>query len=189
MKTLRLILSFITVLFFTTSLHSQGFEPPSEGKTVVYFTRISGYGFNAKFKLFHNDQFIGAFKGKNYMRYECDPGKQLFWASSENKEFLTAELEVGGIYVVIVDIITGFAKHHVGLSPVDENSGEQFDRAKKLVDSEPPVVIKQSDIDKQNDKLQKFIKKELEHYEQETIDKHDFRHISPDMNIADVVLK
>lgn len=85
-------------------------------------------------------------------------------------------------------MITGAWKAHVGLSPIDENDADRFKRAKTLINSEPPVNIKQSEIEKKNKKLQKFIQKELQHYENVTKDEHDFKHISPNMNIRDEYL-
>lgn len=63
---------------------------------------------SVSFEFFHHARYIGVFKGENYMRYECDPGEQLLWASSENKEFVTSELMPGGTYIVVVDVIMGF---------------------------------------------------------------------------------
>lgn len=97
MKLLNCFLASLAVTFFATATFSQGLQSLSTGKAVVYFTRISAYGFSTSFEFFHNDQYIGAFKGKNYMCYECDLGEQLFWASTENKEFLTADLKEGYI--------------------------------------------------------------------------------------------
>jgi len=168
---------------------SQGFQPPSQEKAVVYFVRVTKYGKAVSFEFFHNDKYIGAFKGKNYMRYECDAGEQLFWASSENREFLAADLKEGGTYIVIVDVIMGFWKGHVGLTPIDENSTELFEQAKKLVLSKAPVEISQQELDKKNRKLADFIPKELKHYEEVTKDKYDFKHISPDMDIPEDMLK
>src|SRR6187402_752971 len=129
----------ITVAFFLlsfaccSSLFAQGFQPPSEGKAVVYFTRVSSFGALVSFEYFHQDKYIGIFKGKNYMRYECDPGETLLWASSENKEFLTADLKAGGTYVVLVNIEMGVGKARVDLEPITPTSKEKFERARELV--------------------------------------------------------
>jgi len=180
-------IKLIFVLFFvsstTATLLSQGFKEPSAGKAVVYFVKVTNYGGSTSFEYFHNDKYIGIFKKKNYLRYECDPGEQLFWASSENKEFLAANLKEGGTYIVITDVIMGFWKAHVGLTPIDENDKETFDRAKDLINSKPPIVMDESKIEKMNTKLKKFIKKELEFYEEESKFKHNFKHISADMAI------
>jgi len=101
MKTLKILcIILIATLSGSSSLFSQGFQPPAEGKSVVYFVRVSGYAGAISFEYFHQDKYIGIFKKKNYIRYECNPGKQLFWASSENKEFVTADLKEGGTYII-----------------------------------------------------------------------------------------
>lgn len=151
----------------------------------VYFTRISGFGFAVSFEFFHNDKYIGVFKGKNYMEYQCPPGTHLFWASSENKEFITAELKPGGKYIVIVDVIMGGWKARVGLNPINENGGELYLRAKELIMKKEPVVTSKKTIDKRNAKLDKFIDDKLEKYESEWKDTQNFKHISPDLAITD----
>ncbi|HEY9113416.1 MAG TPA: hypothetical protein VIN10_01870 [Bacteroidales bacterium] len=182
---LFLLSSFILAPFYCPA---QGFYPPSSGKAVIYFVQVTSYG-STVFEFFHYDRYIGYMKGKDYIRYECEPGENLFWASSENKEFLTADLKAGGTYLVIVDVVTGFWKNHVGFTPISENDTELFKRAKKVILNEPPFVTPQAKIEKENKKLQKFIAEELEHYENETKNKYNFRHISADMALSASAMK
>jgi hypothetical protein len=167
---------------------AQGFQPPGEGKVVVYFVRVTSMGFAVSFEYFHQDKYIGFAKGKNYVRYECDPGKQLFWLSSENKEFLTADLAAGGTYVVMVDVIMGAMKARVGLKPITA-SDEVFERAKELVKKEAPTVTSQEKIDQMNVKLKDFIADKLKTYEEVWKKEKNFKHISSDMAIAAEALK
>jgi hypothetical protein len=102
----------------SSSLFAQGFKPPSPGKAVVYFCRVTIYCATYSFEYFNNDKYIGMFKAKNYLRYECDPGEQLFWATSENKEFAAADLKEGGTYIVLIDVVTQFHKPNVGFTPI-----------------------------------------------------------------------
>ncbi len=183
MKKFSILFMVMLMVTFANPLSSQGFQPPSPGKSVVYFVRVTGQSGSYTFEFFHQDKYIAALKGKSYFRYECDPGKNLFWASTENKEFLTADLQEGGIYLVIVDVIMGFWKPHVGFTPVDESRTDLLERAKALVNKKPPEEMPQAKIDKMNKKLKKFISEELEHYEKVTKDKYHFRHIDPDMAI------
>ena len=184
-------------LFFTlllaliagiSSLLAQGFTPPAEGKAVVYFVRFTIYGKPMAFEFFDNDTYFAELKGKQYLRYECEPGEHLFWASTENKEFMTAELDANQIYVVVVDVITGFWKPHVGLSPISYEDTEPFERSKELVDRQGPEEFSEKDIEKMNSKLEKFIAKELANYEEKK-GEHDFRHLSADMAIPEDALK
>jgi len=62
-------------------------------KATVYFTRASGLGALINFTFFDGEQVIGKFNGTKYMKYECEAGKHLFWARSENESYVEAELE------------------------------------------------------------------------------------------------
>jgi hypothetical protein len=189
---MKLTLIALFLVMMVTGMHSaqaQGFAPPAEGKAVIYFARVSDYGFAVSFEFFHGDKYIGAFKGKNYMRYELDPGEQLLWASSENREFITSELQAGGSYIVIVDVIMGGWKAHVGFTPISVNDTELFERAKKLIMKEAPVVTTEETIAKMNTKLAEFIPKQLARYEQEWKNTKNFKHISPDMAVPADAMK
>ncbi|PLX14027.1 MAG: hypothetical protein C0597_10655 [Marinilabiliales bacterium] len=183
----------IVILFFVLTgiyiVNAQGFQPPSEGKAVIYFARVTMYGKPTSFEFFHQDQYIGIFKGGEYMRYECDPGNQLFWASSENKEFITAELEAGNTYVVIVDVIMGAWKARVGLTPLDINDTENWERVKKLISKKAPTVTPEKKIEKMNEKLATFISEKLEMYESTWKNEHNYKHLSKEMAIPEEQLK
>ncbi len=160
----------------------QGFEAPSEGKAVIYFTRVTGLGFAIGFEFFHDKRYIGDFAGRNYMRYECDPGEHLFWASSENKEFLTAEVKAGETYVVLVDVLMGIGIARVGLTPIDSHH-KDFERAKKLIEKKSPVVNTADEVESKNARLAEFIEKKLKQYNEDWKNTKDFKHLSPEMAI------
>jgi hypothetical protein len=176
---------FAVLCCLSVSLFAQGFQPPVEGKAVVYIVRVSAYGGAVSFEYFHQDQYIGIFKGVNYLRYECDPGENLFWASSENKDFITADLESGKTYIILVDIIMGAWKARVGLRPVTANDTEVFERVKKVVTSRKPTVTPPEKIEAMNNKLKKFITEQLNLYETEWKGTRNFKHISADMFIPE----
>lgn len=170
----------ITVLLALAGVYyasAQGFQPPTEGKAVVYFVRVTKYGKPTSFEFFHQDKYIGVFKGDQYMKYECDPGSHLFWASSENKEFITAELEAGKSYIIMVNVIMGMMKAKVGLAPLDFNDEEVWERVKKLVNKDAPIVTPEAKIEKMNKKLSKFIVEKLELYETKWKNERNFRHV------------
>ncbi|MBN2237336.1 MAG: hypothetical protein JW729_07235 [Bacteroidales bacterium] len=176
-------LAFILLLSTASSLFAQGFTPPQEGKAVIYFTRVSSYGSAIAFEFFHNDQFIGDFKGKNYLRYECDPGENLFWASSENKEFITTKTEANQTYIVIVDVIIGTWQAHVGLTPISFDEKEKFERAQKIILTKAPIITTESKIEKTQKKLEKFIPEKLKMYHEKWKNERNFKHLSPEMAI------
>ena len=190
MKTKSLIFAFILMLAGSLQVTAQGFKPPAEGKAVIYFVRVTSWGGNVSFEFFHNDKLIGISKGKNYIRYECDPGKSLFWASSENKEFLPVNLEAGKTYIVLINVIMGGWKARVGLEPLTPDN-EDFERAVDLIKSKPPAVTSQKTLDKSTKKLKErgFIKENLNKYETVWKDSGNFREITPDMYIPEDLLK
>ena len=178
---------FFAVLFafcISTPLFSQGFTPPADNNAVVYFVRVSAYGGSTSFEYFHNDKFIGIFKGKNYMRYECPAGENLLWASSEDKEFLNCDFKAGETYIVLVNIEMGGFKARVGLEPLTPEN-EDFERAKELVNEKAPVVTPESKIKSTQQKLDErgFISNILERYENDWKDAKNTQIISADMFI------
>ena len=186
----RLCLTLACLLFAGLPfLLAQGFKPPADGKAVVYFVRVTSLGFAVGFQYFDQDKYIGLFKGKSYFRYECDPGKHLLWASSENKEFLTADLKAGGTYVVIVDVAMGIGKARVGLTPVGDTNTEAFKRARGLVHKKPPEVNEQEKIDKMQVKLKGFMADKLKMYEEHWKAEKNFKSIEADMALSEDALK
>jgi hypothetical protein len=183
------LLLLMLLLLVGASLYGQGFTPPAEGKAAVYFVRVTSFGFAISFEYFDGDKFIGDFKGKKYLRYECDAGQHLFWASSENKEFIPADLKAGGSYIVIMDVIMGAWKARVGATPITSSSGEQFDRAKEMIKAEAPVFYHQQTLDKKNEKLKKFIAEQLKKYEDVWKAEKNFKSITAEMAIPEDAMR
>ena len=67
MKT-KQFLVLLALVLWGGMVAGQGFKPPEEGKAVVYFVRVSSYEFAVSFEFFHQDIYVGAFIGENYMR-------------------------------------------------------------------------------------------------------------------------
>jgi hypothetical protein len=166
MTAFKTLLFILASLFASPSLLSQGFTPPSDSNAVVYFVRVSSFGAAVSFEYFHNEDFIGIFKGKNYMRYELQAGEHLLWASTENKEFLQCDLRAGETYLVLVNVKMGGWKARVGLEPVTEENPD-FERVKKLVYEKSPRVTEQSLINSTQKKLDKrgFVQNIMQRYE------------------------
>ena len=173
-------------LFHTCAL-SQGFKPPSKGKAAIYFTRVSGLAFAIGFDFFNEKNYIGEFGGRNYMRYECDPGTHLFWASSENKDFLTADVKAGETYIVIVDVQLGVGEAKVGLKPITSKDRD-FERAKKLIEKKSPAIDAAEEVESKNVKLAEFIQQKLKEYNEINPDERTYRHLSSDMAIPITLL-
>jgi hypothetical protein len=177
------------IIFAAGIIYAQGFQPPSPGKAVVYFVRSNNYGFAISFQYFHQNKFIGEFKGSNYLRYECDPGKQLLWAHSENDEFIQTELKEGGTYIIQVDPIVGKKRLRVGFTPISINDIERFERNKKVVLSKPPVPQKPEVIEQKNLELSKMMEEKLQMYETQWKNEKNFRTLTIDMAIPESELK
>lgn len=196
----------LIILFAVTNIdytNAQGFTSPAEGKAVIYFSPIWSGG--KEFKYFHNEEYFGSMKGKNYLRYECDPGQHLFWASSQNIEFITADLKENGTYLVIVSTIFGTGKAHVGFEAFDNNREKysiwagmrsyKLDRdkvlqkAKKIINGNPPVQATQSEIENENAELKEFIKEQLVLYHDEWKETRNYKSLTPEMAIPSEELK
>lgn len=180
----NLIILIAAVVLATANVNAQGLTAAEGDKAVVYFARVSSMGFAIPFDFFHERKYIGDFAGKNYLRYECEPGQHLFWASSENKEFLTADLKAGGTYVVIVDVEMGIGIARVGFTPISPADTKLFQRAKKLIDKKAPVAVSQAEIDRENERLADFITEKLQRYNDDWKQTKDFKHLPAEMTIG-----
>ena len=128
-------LSATLFLLFCLSavLPAQSVEPAPTDKAVVYFVRASGLGAVVNFHYYNGDQLIGKFNGTKYMRYECEPGEHVFWARSENRSFVEADLMAGNIYLIKVTPLPGGLKAGVALSPIDPQIDEIPKAIRRLV--------------------------------------------------------
>lgn len=190
MKKIIVLLFIMLGVGLSSQLNAKGFTPPAEGNAVVYFVRVSSFGGATSFEYFHNQDFIGIFKGKNYMRYELPAGEHLLWASSEDKEFLQCDLKANETYVVLVNIEMGAWKARIGLEPLTADN-EDFDRMKALVLKKDPVVTPESKIKSTTAKLDKkgFVENIMMKYEAEWKDSGHTKVISQDMFIPKEMLQ
>lgn len=168
---------------FSTTIPSTGIVPPSPGKAVVYFVFMESKYLQRKYELFDNDQYIGYLTGNKYIRYECDPGAKLFWISSENKEFLTAELLPGKVYLVKgkLNKLSGFMVAHVAFRLVDHKDPKDVKKTLKNVVGLESFYFEKEHIISENEKFEGFISKNLERYRLEWKGKYNFRHLASDM--------
>lgn len=144
-------------------------------------------GFAVNFKFFDKDVFIGKFKGKNYMRYECSPGEHLFWASSERKAFITADLEPGKIYIVIVMPEMGAMSAAAALYPPDYPKDRK--KAIGLIRKKEPQFNDEAIITEENNALTEYIAEQIKRYESKVSKGVIYPHISSDMFVQDEEMK
>lgn len=122
---------FLFLLFTPFFNSAQIIEPAPENKAVVYFVRPSSVGWAINFTYFDSTQVIGRFNGVKFLRYECDPGKHIFWARSENKDFISGQFEAGKIYLIEAVPYMGALKAGVRLYPIE--STEYLKQIQKLL--------------------------------------------------------
>ena len=180
----RFLLTLTFLIAGISFAQAQNFEAPTEGKAVVYFLRPSSLGAAINFRYFDSDQFIGRFNGSKYMRYECEPGEHLFWANAENRDWITANLEAGKIYLIEAKVQMGGFKARVHLVPLETGNEKKMKKVNKLISKKPPVTITQQDISKMNKKLADYIQGSLEKYETKFKNEQEIIHISADMNFS-----
>jgi hypothetical protein len=131
---------FILILLSSGTLlisKAQTIEPAPADKAVVYFVRTSTMDPLINFTYFDSTKFIGKFNGPKYIRYECEPGTHLFWARSENRDFVKAEVEAGKIYFIEAAVKMGAMKAAVELIPVDPKDEKQMAKIFKLMNKKP----------------------------------------------------
>ena len=155
----KILFLFIAFAIQFNSAEAQDFQKPTEGKAVIYFLRTSSLGAAINFKYFINEEYLGKFSGKNYARYEVDPGKHLIWAKSENLDFMEADLEADAIYLVHVKPKMGGFKAAVRLEVTDLSDAKLLEKIKKLLTKKQPVAFNMKKADKEIAKIKEYLKK------------------------------
>ena len=164
------ILLIIPFFLITISLIGQSIEPAPTDKAVIYFTRTSSLGFAINFSYFDSTKLIGVFNGPKYIRYECEPGAHLFWARSENRDFIEAEVEAGKIYFIQANVKMGAIKAGVELQPIDPNNTndtKKMNKIFKLLNKKPSESFSTQELQVETERLQDSILRGLEKYEED----------------------
>ena len=159
---IKVIIFFIGInCTFSQSTNIQPIVKPSEGKSLVYITR-SGGAMLINFRIFDKDLFIGSLEYGNYFVYECDPGQHLFWASSENRDFVEANLEANKVYVIDLEARMGAFVAAVAVVP--QNPKEKSHRKKFYRTVKRETSIKKIQSELTSDDKESNIKTALEKY-------------------------
>jgi hypothetical protein len=177
----KLFLSISIVFIAFTSVFSQGFTKPAEGKSVIYIIHKT-VGFSTNM-IFDGNQFIGNLKTSEYMRYECDQGKHIFiGAIGVNKDFFTADFEVGKIYIIRMRSQSKLGGTTPYFVKIDLTNTKKMAKYIEFVNSKAPAVTDVKKIKKWNKKWKKLMQKALAKYESKWKHKRKYVHISKDMN-------
>jgi hypothetical protein len=149
MKNLIVLTAFLSFNFIFSQEEYKsgqvGFQKPKDGKSLVYFTR-SGGAFLINFRLYFNDKFIGALSSGNYFKVECEPGKHMFWAASENRDFVEAELEANKVYVIDLVAKMGAFVASVSLEPQNPLEKKHKKRFYKSVRDENAIIYNPNEV-------------------------------------------
>lgn len=158
------ILLIIPVFLIALSGFAQSIEPAPADKAVVYFARPSSLGLAINFSYFDSATLIGVFNGPKYIRYECEPGRHIFWARSENKDYIEAEVEAGKIYFIEAIPLMGAIKAGVDLQPVDPNDPKMMKKIFRLMEKKPSESFPAEVLQSETVRLQDAIARGLEKY-------------------------
>lgn len=179
----RFLLALLSTLF-CSGLFAQGFVPPAESNAVVYIVRTTSFGSALTFKIFHDENFVGVFKGKGYMRFEVPAGEQLLWTSSENKKFLNCDFKPGGTYIIATMHSPGLVKNHVVLTPISskhsnfEKCKNEILKGKEISTSDNKKAQIESSLAKNG-----FVSKTLKQYNEEQKFENRTKEITSNMAI------
>ena len=110
---------------------------------------------------------IAKANGTNYVRYECNPGNHIFWARTENRDYVEAELEAGKIYFLEAVPTMGAIRAAVQLRPVDPSKADVMKRIFKLMDKKKPETPSPEELKKETEEMQEVITRGLEKYKEE----------------------
>jgi len=172
------IVTFLLLISFTVS--SQTLKKPSEGKSLVYIMRSNNLGNGFNFRVYDKDRFLGALPSRAYFTYECDPGEHLFWAASENRDYVEATLEANRTYVIDMRSKIGLVIAAVGLEPYSPNTEKHIKRLKKVLKKHIEANV--ADIERSQEK-EENITKALELYDRIKDNKQSkIKKLLPDMN-------
>lgn len=169
-------LMVLVVMGYSSTFAQVNVSKPDANNAAVYFVRTSNMGFAINFSYFDSLRLIGRFAGAGYIRYECNPGKHLFWARSENRDFVEAELEAGKVYFIQANVVTGALKAQVDLVPVNpKEDAKIMKRINKLMKNQNAIVFSDVELARDSEDLEKVVERSMKTYaeEQEKGKPHD----------------
>lgn len=177
---MRNLILLAFVLFSVLISHAQTLKKPSVGKALVYIMRSNDLGSSINFRVYNKDVFLGALPSRAYFTYECDPGEHLFWAASENRDFVEANLEAGKTYVIDLRAKIGLVITAVGVEPYSPDNETHVKRIEKVLKKHINANV--VDENQTQEKIEN-IEKALEAYNKIKDDKNSkIKRLTADMN-------
>ena len=177
-----LVTLFLFISFLGNCQTSDPIYPPSEGKSVIYFVRSTGLGALMNIRYFDNGNYIGKFNGKNFIRYECEPGKRIFWIKAENVDFVEAELEANKIYIVETNATMGAFSAAARFLLVDFKDEKQMKRILKVLKEKEGVTFTTEELKEDQLKMKDAISFGMKTVVDKRKRKKKIKYLKPDMN-------
>ncbi|MGC4103715.1 hypothetical protein [Ferruginibacter sp.] len=101
------------------------------------------------------------------MRYECTPGRHLFWGRSENRDFIEADLEAGKIYFIEAVPQMGALKASLNLKAINPDAdAKAMKRILKVIRKKKDKSSSEEDQASETEDLGEVIKRGLERYQE-----------------------
>ena len=183
----RYFLALLLVLLAVQYVTSQNMPVAPKGKALVIFTRPAMEAAILNFSYFDGEHLLSKIGSKQYVSYECSPGKHLFWAKCENLDFLEAELSAGEVYLVETKVVTGMLKARISLVAYDPTIKRADKLKNKLLEriaKRKQVHITETTIHTKDDEAVKpDIKDGLDRYHKLKSKNKKIEVLSPDMHI------
>lgn len=145
----------------------QNIAPAPDDKAVIYIVRPSSLGFAVNFTYFDGTKLIGKFNGPRYIRYECDPGYHLFWARSENRDYVEADVDAGRIYFIEAIPHMGALKAVVQFIPLDLKNQKEMTKVMELLEKKASETFSVLELEAETRELQDVITKGMMKYKED----------------------
>jgi len=171
------LFAILFCISITSSASCQVITPAPSDKSVIYFVRTSVLGSAINFSYFDSTKLIGRFNAGKYIRYECNPGKHLLWARSENRDFIEADLQPGKIYFLKANPRMGLAKAQVYLEQVDPNNPKEMKNILKLMAKRPSEQFTEAKLIEDSKDLQKVIERGMAEYAKDKLRGIEFTYL------------
>ncbi len=163
MTAFKLYISFLTCFFITFNLQSQDIPKQNNNKATIYFIRPKIDKVLLNVNLYHQNEYIGRLEAMKYLKYECSPGHQLFWATTVNQYFIELNVEPGESYVIKAELVKGMQKRNVRLILVDKMD-QQYDELLATIGRKKPNNQSVDKIEKTNTRQKIRINRFLANY-------------------------
>lgn len=169
-----------TIISFKSHAQSK-ISLPAEGKAVIYFVRTAGLGAMINFRFFEKGKYLGKFQGIDFLRYECEPGENVFWVKAENIDFIETNFEANKVYIVQVRPVAGAFSSGVKFKLVDYSDPDQMERLMKVIENENGVTFSQEELDEGQMQFSEIIQEGMIKVQKKLKKGKKIKRINPDM--------